>query len=257
MKLKDKVAIITGASRGIGKAIAVKFCQEGATCVICSRSKERISKVAEELEKTGAKVLAVQADISKKEDVESLVDVTLHEFQRIDILVNNAGTIRDTLLIRMKDSDWEDVLNTNLTGVFLCTRAVTRQMLKQRSGSKRSGEAKRSFRIINISSIVGLTGNPGQANYAASKAGIIGFTKSVAKELGRRNITVNSVAPGYITTDMTANLSEEDKQRMFDMIPLGRLGIPEDVAEVAAFLASDSASYITGQVIQVDGGMAM
>ncbi len=246
MKLKDKVAIVTGASRGIGKAIAEKFCQEGAVCVVCSRSKERVSKMAEELEKTGAKVFAVQADISKKEDVESLVDVTLHEFERIDILVNNAGITRDTLLMRMKDADWEDVLNTNLTGVFLCTRAVTRQMLKQRNG-----------RIINISSVIGLTGNVGQANYAAAKAGIIGFTKSVARELGRRNITVNAVAPGYIATDMTASLSEEYKQRMFDLIPLGRSGTPEDVAEVAAFLASDSANYITGQIIQVDGGMAM
>ena len=246
MKLKDKVAIVTGASRGIGKAIAEKFCQEGAVCVVCSRSKERVSKMAEELEKTGAKVFAVQADISKKEDVESLVDVTLHEFERIDILVNNAGITRDTLLMRMKDADWEDVLNTNLTGVFLCTRAVTRQMLKQRNG-----------RIINISSVIGLTGNVGQANYAAAKAGIIGFTKSVARELGRRNITVNAVAPGYITTDMTASLSEEYKQRMFELIPLGRSGTPEDVAEVAAFLASDSANYITGQIIQVDGGMAM
>jgi len=246
MKLKDKVAIVTGASRGIGKAIAEKFCQEGAVCVVCSRSKERVSKMAEELEKTGAKVFAVQADISKKEDVESLVDVTLHEFERIDILVNNAGITRDTLLMRMKDADWEDVLNTNLTGVFLCTRAVTRQMLKQRNG-----------RIINISSVIGLTGNVGQANYAAAKAGIIGFTKSVARELGRRNITVNAVAPGYIATDMTASLSEEYKQRMFELIPLGRSGTPEDVAEVAAFLASDSANYITGQIIQVDGGMAM
>jgi len=249
MKLNDKIAIVTGASRGIGKAIAQKFLTEGANVVICSRNIEAISRAAEELrnfcveEKT---VRATVADISKKEDVLALIDFTLQEFERIDILVNNAGVTRDTLLVRMKDSDWDDVIRTNLTGTASCVRAVARQMMKQKSG-----------KIINISSVIGLVGNPGQTNYAAAKAGIIGLTKSAAKELGRRNITVNAVAPGFITTEMTANLSQQDQENMMDSIPLQRLGTPEDVAETVAFLASDSANYITGQVIQVDGGMVM
>jgi 3-oxoacyl-[acyl-carrier protein] reductase len=249
MKLKDKIAIVTGASRGIGKTIAKKFLEEGANVVICSRNIETISKVAEELDKVsnGKKaVRATVADISKKEDVLALVDFTLKEFERIDILVNNAGITRDALLVRMKDSDWDDVIQTNLTGTAYCMRAVAKQMMKQKSG-----------KIINISSIIGLIGNSGQANYAAAKAGIIGLTKSVAKELGRRNITVNAVAPGFITTEMTANLSQQDKEKMIGSVSLQRFGTPEDVAEVVAFLASDSADYITGQVIQIDGGMVM
>lgn len=246
MILKDKVAIVTGASRGIGEAIARKFCQEGARVMLCSRSAESVAAIAESLSSDGGDAKSTQADISSKADVEALVDLTLKEFDRVDILVNNAGITRDALFMRMKDEDWDAVLQTNLTGTAYCMRAVIRSMMRQRSG-----------RIINISSVVGVAGNAGQANYAASKAGIIGLTKSVAKEAGSRGITVNAITPGFITTDMTEKISEADQQKMLEMIPAGSFGTPEDVAETALFLASDAAQYITGQAIQVDGGMFM
>ncbi|CAI7999720.1 3-oxoacyl-[acyl-carrier-protein] reductase FabG [Geodia barretti] len=216
MTLKDKVAIVTGASRGIGEAIARKFCQEGASVMLCSRS--------ESLSDESGNAKSAQADISNKADVEALVDLTLKEFDRVDILVNNAGITRDTLFMRMKDEDWDAVLQTNLTGTAYCMRAVIRSMMRQRSG-----------RIINISSVVGVAGNAGQANYAASKAGIIGLTKSVAKEAGSRGITVNAITPGFITTDMTEKISEADQQKMLEMIPAGSFGTPEDVAELLCF----------------------
>ena len=246
MTLKDKVAIVTGASRGIGEAIARKFCQAGASVMLCSRSAESVAAIAESLSSNGGDAKATQADISNKADVEALVDLTLQEFTRVDILVNNAGITRDTLFMRMKDEDWDAVIQTNLTGTTYCMRAVTRPMMRQRSG-----------RIINISSVIGIVGNAGQANYAASKAGMIGLTKSVAKEVGSRGITVNAITPGFITTDMTEKISETDQQKMLEMIPAGSFGTPEDVAETALFLASDAARYITGQAIQVDGGMFM
>jgi 3-oxoacyl-[acyl-carrier protein] reductase len=245
MRLKDKVAIVTGASRGIGEAIARKFCEEGASVMLCSRSTLSVT-AADALACEGWNTKSIQADISQKPDVEALVDATLKAFSRIDILVNNAGITRDALLMRMKDDDWDAVLQTNLTGTAYCTRAVIRTMMRQKSG-----------KIINISSVVGLMGNAGQANYAASKAGIIGLTKSIAREVAKRGITVNAIAPGFIKTEMTANLSAQDRQNILEMIPIGRFGIPEDVSQVALFLASDAARYITGQVIQVDGGMVM
>ena len=245
MKLKDKVAIVTGASRGIGEAIARKLCEEGAGVMLCSRSAAS-SVAAEALACEGWNTKSIQADISQKSDVETLVDTTIKAFSRIDILVNNAGITRDALLMRMRDEDWDTVLQTISQEQLIVTRAVIRSMMRQKSG-----------KIINISSVIGLMGNAGQANYAASKAGIIGFTKSIAREVAKRGITVNAIAPGFIQTEMTANLSAQDQQKILEMIPVGRFGLPEDVSQVALFLASDAAQYITGQVIQVDGGMVM
>ena len=244
--LSGKTAIVTGASRGIGAAIAYGLCQTGANVVICSRSADAVEQIAGTLKDKGYTVHAMAADISQKADVEALIKQTTAEFSQIDILVNNAGITRDMLLMRLKDEDWHAVLQTNLTGTMYCTRAVLRPMIRQRSG-----------RIINISSVVGLVGNAGQANYAAAKAGIIGLTKATAKEVGARGITVNAIAPGFITTDMTAQIPEQNQKQLLEMIPLGGFGHPEDVAAAVCFLASDAARYITGQILQVDGGMVM
>ena len=244
--LTGKTAIVTGASRGIGAAIARKLCEAGANVALCSRSAEAVAATADTLNSEGYTAISTAADISKKGDVEALIKTVLDRFSQIDILVNNAGITRDTLLMRMQDEDWDAVLQTNLTGTMYCTRAVMRPMLRQRSG-----------RIINISSVIGVMGNPGQASYAAAKAGIIGFTKTIAREVGVRGITVNAIAPGFITTDMTAQMPKQNQEQLRDLIPLRRFGSPEDVADAVHFLASDAARYITGQTLHVDGGMVM
>jgi 3-oxoacyl-[acyl-carrier protein] reductase len=246
-KLAGKTAIITGASRGIGAEIARKFAADGAKVVVnYSGSQEKAEAVVAEIQANGGEAIAVKANVSDAESVKAMVDETMKAFGSVDILVNNAGITRDNLMMRMKDDEWDDVINTNLKGVFVCTKAVTRQMMKQRAG-----------RIINISSIVGVMGNAGQANYVASKAGVIGLTKTTARELASRGITANAVAPGFITTDMTDQLTDEVQKAMLGQIPLGRFGAPEDVAKAALFLASDDASYMTGQTLHLDGGMVM
>ncbi|MEM5817692.1 MAG: 3-oxoacyl-[acyl-carrier-protein] reductase [Desulfitobacterium hafniense] len=247
MLLNNSVVIVTGGSRGIGRAIALELARAGAKVVVnYAGHGEKAEETLSLIQEVGGEALAVQADVSQVEDVERLIQTTLKTYGKIDILVNNAGITRDTLLLRMKETDWDAVLDTNLKGVFLCTKAVSKSMMKQRSGV-----------IINISSVVGITGNAGQANYSAAKAGIIGFTKSIAKELGSRGIRVNAVAPGYISTDMTESLGEEVREQVMTQIPLGRMGQPEDIARTVVFLASPAASYITGQTLAVDGGMAM
>ncbi len=244
--LSGKTAIVTGASRGIGAAIAHRLCEVGANVTVCSRSTESVSKIESALKEKGYTVNAMAADVSLKTDVEALVKETIAQFSQVDILVNNAGITRDMFLMRLKDEDWDAVLQTNLTGTMYCSREVLRPMIRQKSG-----------RIINISSVIGLMGNVGQASYAAAKAGIIGLTKTIAKEVGTRGITVNAIAPGFITTDMTAKIPEDLQNKILELIPLQNFGIPEDVAEAVCFLASDAARYITGQTLQVDGGMAM
>ena len=241
--LTDKVAIVTGASRGIGKTIAETFANAGAHVVCAARTTDAIQAVAIEINSNGASASHTTCDISNKESFTNLVQTTVQEHARLDILVNNAGVTRDALLIRMKDEDWDTVLNINLKGAYHGMKAAIRPMMKNRSG-----------RIINITSIVGLTGNPGQANYAASKSGLIGMTKSVAKEVATRSITVNCIAPGWIETDMTDELTDTAKQEFLSRIPAGRIGTADDIACAALFLASDEANYITGQTITVDGG---
>lgn len=243
--LQGKVAVITGASRGIGRAIALELATQGANVVVnYATSSVAADNLVAEITAAGGSAFPLQADVSKIDQVDSLVNTVIDKFKRIDILVNNAGITRDTLLLRMKLEEWQAVIDLNLTGVFLCTRAVSKIMLKQRSG-----------RIINIASVAGQMGNPGQANYSAAKAGVIGFTKTVAKELASRGITVNAVAPGFIVTDMTNDLKADE---ILKYIPLNRYGQPEEVAGMVRFLAADpAAAYITGQVFNVDGGMVM
>jgi len=247
MNLSGKTAIVTGGSRGIGRSIALKLAEKGANVVVnYTNNASKAQEVVDEVKKMGVEALALKADVSSEDDVKALVKEVSKHFDTIDILVNNAGITRDTLVIRMKDEDWDKVMDINLKGTYLMYEADWKKMMKQRSG-----------KIVNITSVVGIMGNAGQANYAASKAGVIGFTKSIAKEFAPRGINVNAVAPGFIQTDMTDKLPEEVKENYAASIPLGRLGSPEDVANIVAFLCSEEADYLTGQVINVDGGMVM
>jgi len=247
MNLVGKKALVTGASRGIGRAIALELAKQGADVAVnYAGSEAKALEVVDEIKSLGREAFAVQCDVSNSESVTNMVKETIEQFGRLDILVNNAGITKDNLLMRMKEEEWDNVININLKGVFLCTKAVTRQMMKQRSG-----------RIINISSIVGVSGNAGQANYVAAKAGVIGLTKTSAKELASRGITVNAIAPGFITTEMTDKLSEDIQNEMLKLIPLAQFGEAGDIANTVVFLASDNSRYITGQTIHVDGGMVM
>jgi 3-oxoacyl-[acyl-carrier protein] reductase len=244
--LKDKVAVVTGASRGIGKSIALLMARNGAKIVASARNQELLDALVAEIISFGGEAIAVAADVSKTEAANNLIATAVESYGQVDILVNNAGITKDGLILRMKDEDWDSVLDINLKGAFICTRAAAKVMTKKRYG-----------RIINISSVVGEMGNAGQANYCASKAGLIGLTKSNARELSKRNITVNAVAPGFIATDMTDEISDKAKDELSAQIPLGRLGEAEDIAEAVLFLASERSKYITGQVLGVNGGMYM
>ncbi len=247
MNLDDKVAVVTGASRGIGRAIALELAQRGASLVVnYNHSSEAAQDVVATIEENEGKAIAVQADVGDFDQAATLIKTTQETFGQVDILVNNAGTTRDQLLMLLREEDWDIVLRTNLKSVFNCCKAAARPMMRQRSG-----------RIISISSVSGLVGQGGQTNYAASKAGIIGFTKSLAKELGPRNVTVNAIAPGFVPTDLTADLSDELKEKAIEATPLRRMGKPEEIAYAVAFLASDEAAFITGEVLTVDGGLAM
>lgn len=244
--LSEKVAIVTGASRGIGRCIALALAAQGAKVVASARNAEALDNLVEEIKGQGGEATAIVGDVAVDTDASELIDQAVAKYGQVDILVNNAGITRDGLLLRMKNEDWDAVLDTNLKGAFLCIRAAAKVMSKQRSG-----------RIINISSVVGEMGNAGQANYCASKAGLLGLTKSVARELARRNVTVNAITPGFIVTDMTDDMTDKARQAMTEQIPLGRLGEVDDIANAVIFLASDQSSYITGQVLGINGGMYM
>jgi 3-oxoacyl-[acyl-carrier protein] reductase len=246
MDLQGKVAIVTGAARGIGQAIALRFGQEGAKVVVVDIRDEQGLETVRMVEEAGSQAIFVHTDVTDASQVQKMVDATVERFGTIEILVNNAGVTRDTLIMRMSEEDWDIVLDTNLKSAYNCSKAVIRSMMKKRYG-----------RIINMASVVGLAGQAGQANYAASKAGLIGFTKALAKEVGSRGITVNAVAPGFVTTAMTSVLPQEMIDKAIEATPLGRLGKPEDIADAVAFLASERASFITGQVLSVDGGLVM
>ena len=246
-RLEGHVALVTGASRGIGRAVALRLADDGARIAVNYNSGEAPAReLVEEISANGGEALAIQADVADEAQVKSMVAQVSKQWNRLDILVNNAGIRNDRLLMRMNTREWDDTLNVNLRGAFFCTRAVLPLMVRQRRG-----------RIINMSSVVGVAGNPGQANYAASKAALVGLTKSVAKEVARRNITANALAPGYILTGMVEELSEDLKAQVLSRVPMDRLGVPEDIAGVVAFLCTDEASYITGQVIRIDGGLAI
>ncbi|AJF06444.1 3-oxoacyl-[acyl-carrier-protein] reductase [Geoalkalibacter subterraneus] len=243
---KDKVVVVTGASRGIGREIALKFADQGACVVLSARGEQSVAELAEDINRRGGHALPVKGDVANGADVDHLFAQAIETYGRVDVLVNNAGITRDGLLVRMKDEDWDAVLDTNLKGAFLCTRAAAKLMSKQKYG-----------RIVNISSVVGEMGNAGQANYCASKAGLIGLTKSVARELARRNVTVNAITPGFIETEMTEVLPQKTRESLQAQIPMGTFGKPSDIAQAVLFLSSDAAAYITGQVLGVNGGMYM